>query len=486
MIEIGNERTFESGTRRIASAFDAMGGLLVIAWLLRGILQIAPYSETMLLVAFSFGLMGRVFRTRTNTGVARAVSSFLGNIAFWCIFTILMVWILGWIAGIQNPQNVPDLQFPVVIGQQVPNLAIAAIATAILSLGTREMSPTQRGPLVQGPAIVVRPSSVLALGKVKLVAKKDSIALPIRRFRRTLGALLVGDVTASFDTPMGTVTANIPGPVTTVGVPLRGEKTDKDGVTKLTGKPLEQLVEESQVDASIPREDGVSGDSYSPFWEGGVDMPFVHVSRGVDGESVEVGPVTVRRNRGGSEEVKVGPFSISSDDWDGTSWAKASGFGAGKHGGSRWRRGGFNSWWLLKGNRGMSYIMTASFDGVDARWNGSSLKLRGDWMKMSVGSDGFTYSPTQLETYSPLHSLQITQSKATLNTRKFTLNVSEDKVLLRSEEGTKRTDSNDLARDLRDLLAETAKKQVKNVIAGQPIELDEMLARTEEVLKKYE
>lgn len=483
MIEIGNERTFEPGARRVAGAFDAIGGLLIIAWLARVWVQVTSYSAQILLASFAFGLTASILRTRTSMGSARAVSSFFAKIAVWAIITIILIWILGWIAGIQNPQNAPNVQFPSVISQQVPNLAIAAIATGIISLASGGLAPRLRGPLARGPALVLGSSSSFDLGKVKFSVKIDMIALPIRRYNRTLGAMVYGDLSAVFDTPMGTVTGSIPGPITTVGIPFKGERAESEDIPRLTGKSLHQLIDESHVDTSVPHEDGTSRFD-SAFWgDSRIDMPFVHVSRGIEGESVEVGPVTVRKKPGGEEEVKVGPFSINSDDWDGMDWARSFSHGSRK---KWWKKGRFGSWWLMKGNRGASYVMTASFEGIDARWNGSALRLREDWMKMTVGSDGFTYSPTELETYSPLHTLHITQSKVTLNTRKFTLLVSEDRVVLRSEEGTKSTNSADLARDLRGLLAETAKKHVKDVMDGIPIDLSEMLTATEEVLAKHD
>ncbi len=107
-------------------------------------------------------------------------------------------------------------------------------------------------------------------------------------------------------------------------------------------------------------------------------------------------------------------------------------------------------------------------------------------MKMAVGSDGFVYTPRELETYSPLHMLEVTPSKATLNTKKFTLNVSGNKVILRAEDGSKVTESAGLAKDLIELLTETANKQIRAVMEGLPMELDDMFAGTEEVLKKHE
>ncbi len=140
--------------------------------------------------------------------------------------------------------------------------------------------------------------------------------------------------------------------------------------------------------------------------------------------------------------------------------------------------------WLAKGT-GTAYITT---DGhrATAKWNGSSLSIGDGSMKLAVGSDSFSYSPTEVRTVSPHHTLQVTQDKVTLDTRKFTLKVSGDNVVLRTEEKTSRTESKALANDLRSLLTETAKKQVKDVMEGSPIDLGEMFTTTEEVLAKYD
>jgi branched-subunit amino acid aminotransferase/4-amino-4-deoxychorismate lyase len=106
-------------------------------------------------------------------------------------------------------------------------------------------------------------------------------------------------------------------------------------------------------------------------------------------------------------------------------------------------------------------------------------------MKLGVGSDSFSYSPTEVKTASPLHSLRVTQGRITLDTRKFTLEVSGDNVVLRTEDKTSSTESKSLASDLRTLLTEAAKKQVKDVMEGTPIDLSEMLAATEEVLARH-
>jgi len=73
-----------------------------------------------------------------------------------------------------------------------------------------------------------------------------------------------------------------------------------------------------------------------------------------------------------------------------------------------------------------------------------------------------------------------------LDTRKFSLNVTTDQVILRAESGSKSTSSPDLARDLRNLFSEEAKKHVQDVMKGVPIDIDEMLSSTEEALKKYD
>jgi hypothetical protein len=122
---------------------------------------------------------------------------------------------------------------------------------------------------------------------------------------------------------------------------------------------------------------------------------------------------------------------------------------------------------------------------ITAKWNGSSLSFESGSMTLAVGSDSFSYSPFEVKTISPLHTLRVTQDKVSLDTRKFTLNISGDKVVLRAEDKTTSTDSKALADDLRALLTETAKGQVKDVMEGVPIDLSEMLTKTEEVLSKH-
>src|SRR5437879_12982862 len=78
-----------------------------------------------------------------------------------------------------------------------------------------------------------------------LTVKQDTVGMPIRREGRTIGCVLLGEVATSFKTPMGIVSASLPGPVTTVGIPFQGRQVSKDDVTKMTGKGSEQLIEET-------------------------------------------------------------------------------------------------------------------------------------------------------------------------------------------------------------------------------------------------
>jgi hypothetical protein len=259
---------------------------------------------------------------------------------------------------------------------------------------------------------------------------------------------------------MGTVSALIHGPVTSIGIPFRGRKVGGAEVIKLTGKTPKQIA----ADASSNMAGLGLFDSRAR-----VDMPFVHINEDETERSVEVGPVRVNQGPEG-DHVKIGPFNVDGgDNWE--SW-----------GSNRHRR-----WWKNKWTaRGISdSYVEADGHHVYAKWNGSSLSLEDRTMKLSVGSDSFSYSPSEIKTASPLHTLQVTQDKVTLDTRKFTLKVSGETVFLRTEEKTTTTESKAFADDLRTLLAETAKKQIGDVMEGTPIDLSEMLTGTEEVLARY-
>lgn len=397
-----------------------MSAFLVLVWLVRGPLGIQQYSIGILLASFTLWSLGRVFGTETSGGAGRTVASFLWNLTFASITTILMIWFLGWVASVQS-----DV-FPTSISSLVPGLAIGAIATGLGAYAVQKFSPMTRRATPTQPAFVVSQGKGPATERAKLTVKHDTVGMPVRHEGRTIGCVLLGDVSTSFKTPMGTVSASIPGPVTTVGIPFQGRTLSRDEVVKMTGKTPKQLIEETS-----PR-----------------------------AQDVEVEPIKDRRGCKGVA-MKIGPVIF---DWDEDHRPHER--------------------WLAKGI-GDSYITT---DGrsASAKWNGSSLSVAEGSMKLEVGPDSFFYSPTQVKTTSPLHSLQVTQDKITLDTRKFTLKVSGDNVLLRTEDKTSSTESKALANDLRTLLTETVKKQVRDVMEGNPIDLSEMFSTTEEVLAKHD
>jgi hypothetical protein len=482
LIEIGRERTFEIGLKRLGNVSGNIASLLVLVWLIRVWVFLGNYSAAILAIAFALVFAHHILDTRTSAGKARGLSSLLWGITSSSIIVLILILVLGWIAGLQHDSLTTS------ITDQIPNLLILAIATGIGAYATNQLAPRTSGPVTKGPPIKVTPSSTLDFGKVKLSTKNDSMLLPIRASKGTVGAVVYGDINAAFDTPMGKVTGYIPGPVTTIGIPFRGEKADGDEVSKLTGKTLSQLQEETDVDTTLPRGE-IFNQGFTPtrYGETRVDLPFIHVSKNSSGESVKVGPIHVTTGPKAEDDVEVGPFDFNPCDFimnndDERTWFAQDEKSQRR---SSRRRRRFGRRWLAKANEGNAYL-SASPEGLQARWNGSSLRLKGDSMKMAVGQDGFVYTPTELETYSPLHTLHVTPTKATLNANKFTLNIIGNRVILRSEDGSKSTESPGLAKDLLDLLTETANSQVKSVMSGQPMELDEMLLGTEEVLKKHE
>lgn len=418
MIEIGRDSTISLAFRRIAGTFGGLSALLALVWLIRGPLGIQSYSTTLLLLTFGLFFAGRILRTETNSGAGRALVSFLWNLTAAFVGIILSIWILGWIGSLQSSV------FPTMISTWVPDLVIGAIATGLGAYALQKsglarraatpfLVPEGRGPTMEG---------------TRLTVKQDTVGMPIRREGRTIGCVLLGEVSTSFKTPMGMVSASLPGPVTTVGIPFQGRTVTKDEAVKMTGKESDQLIEETNSRA----------------------------------QNVDIGRIRIRDGCMG-DRWKIGPLIF---DWDGD----------GEH--------HPKERWLAKGT-GSAYVTT---DGqrATAKWNGSSLSLGDGSMELAVGSDSFSYSPTEVRTISPLHTLQITEDKITLDTRKFTLKVLGNSVVFRAEDKTSRTESKALANDLRALLTETAKKQVKDVMEETPIDLVEMLTTTEEVLAKYD
>ncbi len=418
MIEIGRESRMSLATRRTAATLTGMSTILGIVWLIRGPLGIQQYSVTVLLAGFGLFFLGRVLRTETNSGAGRALVSFLWNLVAAFVTIILSIWILGWVASLQSSV------FPTMISSWVPDLVIAGIAAGLGAYAVQKSGLALRGAT---PFLVAEGRGPTMEG-TRLTVKQDTVGMPIRRQGRTIGCVLLGEVSTSFKTPMGMVSASLPGPVTTVGIPFQGRTVSKDEVAKMTGKGPNQLIEETSSRA----------------------------------QNVDVGRIRIRDGCMG-ERWKIGPLIF---DWDGD----------GEH--------HPHERWLAKGT-GNAYVTT---DGhrATAKWNGSSLSIGDGSMKLTVGSDSFSYYPTEVRTASPHHTLQVTQDKITLDTRKFTLKVSGDNVVLRTEDKTSRTESKALANDLRSLLTETAKKQVKDVMEGSPIDLSDMFTTTEEVLAKYD
>ncbi len=418
MIEIGRESWLSTTTRTTAAVLAGMSAILGVIWLARGLLGIPQYSVTILLAIFGLAFLGRIFHTEVRSGLGRAIASFLGNLVAAFVTIIIAIWFLGWVASLQS-----DV-FPPMISSQVPSLVIAAIATGLGAYAVQRSGLAHR----RESPFMVNEGRALAMEGTKLTVKQDTVGMPINRRGHTIGAVLLGEVSTSFKTPMGMVSATLPGPVTTVGVPFKGKTLSKDEAVKLTGKTPNQLEEESRSRA----------------------------------EDLDVGRIRIRDGCMG-DRWKIGPLIF---DWDGD----------GEHH-PRER-------WLAKGV-GNTYITT---DGkrATARWNGSSLSVDDNMMKFTVGSDSFSYSPIEVKTSSPHHTLQVTQDKITLDTRKFTLKVAGDNVILRTKDKTRTTESKALANDLRALLTETVKKQVRDVMEGDPIDLGEMFTTTEEVLAKHD
>ncbi len=420
MIEIMRESRLSWITRRTAGVLGGIAALLALVWLVRGFFGLQPYSTVLLLACFGSFLVGRVFRTETSQGIGHALASFLGNLTIVFFGFILTIWLFSWISTIQNST------FPVVLSSNVPNFAIGLITTGLSAYTISKFTPVHKRGTPTKPAFLVAGGKGPETDGTRLNVKHDAVGLPIKSEGRTVGCVVMGNVLATFDTPMGPITASLAGPVTTVGIPFQGDKLSKDRVLQMTARTPRQLISESSSQA----ED--------------MEIERLKKARGCRGLQMKVGPLVF--------------------DWD--------------------EEHPHSDRWLAKGP-GESY---ASIDGrrVSAKWNGSSLSLDSGTMKLIVGSDSFSYSPTEIKTASPLHSLQITQDKITLDTRKFTLRVSGDNVILRTEEKTSATESQRLANDLRKLLTETAKKHVSDVMEGTPIDLGEMFTSTQEALAIYE
>ncbi len=420
LIEIGRDSSLSLATRRIAGTLTGISALLALVWLIRAPLGLQQYSVSFLFTGFSLYLVGRLFRTETSSGPGRAIVTFLWNLVAAFVGIILTIWIFGWVASLQS-----DV-FPTSISVWVPDLAVGAIAAGLGAFASQRLGLTRRW--VATPFVVAEGKGPTMEG-TKLTVKHDTVGTPIRREGRTIGCVLLGEVSSSFKTPMGMVSALLPGPVTTVGIPFQGRKASNEEVVNMTGKTSNQL----------------SSDATSRA------------------DDLDVGRIRLRDGCMG-DRWKIGPLIF---DWDGD----------GEH--------HPKERWLAKGTGTNAYVTTNGHRAT-AKWNGSSLSVGDGSMELSAGSDSFSYSPTEVKTASPHHSLQVTEDKITLDIRKFTLKVSGDTVMLRTEDKSSKTESKALANDLRFLLTETAKKQVRDVMEGTPIDIGEMLTTTEEALAKYD
>jgi hypothetical protein len=443
LIRVGSQSRGTWAAKRASEALAGMAALLLLVWILRTPLGISDLSLFLLDASFVFIFAGRAFRTRTNSGARRALSSFLWNLTAASVVVIVLVWLLGWIAGIQSETLPPGVQ------GYVPDLVIAGIVTGLAAYAVNKLTPGGARFLATGPAFLVGGETDTVLGPVKIRTKRDLIGVPIRRSGRILGCELEGDVSASFETPMGKVTATIPGPVTSFGVPFAGRRLGNEETFKLTGKRQDDLVREVG-EKALRSESG---------WDESFDLPFVHIRRDSLVEDVEVGPIKVHSGPDG-EQVRIGGLSFNSDD------RNKKGLG-----------------WAVSGAGGV--FLRGSGNFISAKWNGSALSFDSSSMKLSVGSDAFSYSQSEVSTSSPLHTLKVARDKVTLDTKKFTLKVDGIDVLLRTEGKTSSSKSPALAADLTSLLTDVAKKQVQDVMDGLPIDFSEMLASTEKVLAKH-
>jgi hypothetical protein len=442
LIRIGTESRVTWATKRASGAFGGMAAILLFVWLFRGDIGIASYSSDIILVSLSLIFLSLVFNTKTNSGLARTLSSLLGNLAGASIIAILLIWFLEWIAGAKY--------FPTEIANLVPDLAILAIATGLGAFAAHEFRPRRTQATVSYPLFTIHAGEGASLGGTKLTAKRDVVAASVKKSGEMIGCVILGDLQATFNTPMGMISASLVGPVTSAQIPFKGEKLDDDEAARITGKPRAELLEDARKSASLLDVVGR---------EGSADFPFLHIEDGGSDNIVEVGPIKIQDGRGG-EHVKIGPLTIDSDD----------------------SRGDERSW-IARGT-GDTYLRSYG-QRISAKWNGSSLSLEPNSMKLQSGSDSFSYTPAEITTASPLHTMRVTQDKVSLDTRKFTLKVGGDTVVLRTEAKTRTTESQELAGDLRTLLTEAAKKQVREVMEGVPIDLSEMLIATEEVLARH-
>ncbi len=444
--ELGRTSSTTATARRVASAFGVVALLVVIVWLLRRDLGISSYSLDLLLAVFGFVFIGMVLRTEVQYGAVRAVSSLFLNLFGFCVITIVLIWILPWIDG--HP-------LPGVLNNYVPALVIAGLVTIIAAYLIRQFAPKRGSIRAAGKPMLVHADTKLKLGAARITSVSDGIAVPLGQGEKQTSYVLFSDVQMALDTPMGTKEILLKSPVAISGIPLLASKTNEEKVRALTNKSSRELFVVAR--SALP-------DSQDFGTTTAVDLPFVHVTESGEEDVVEVGPIHVRSGPSG-DHVKIGPLEFNDRE-------------------DHKKRHDHDRWYAYS-RTGAS--ISSRFDRINAKWNGSSMIMRQDYMKLKSGSDGFEYDPQEIVTTSALHKLRVTHNNVSLETAQFTINVQEGKVVVREQDGKlKSSQSADLARDLKSVLSELAMKQVRDIIAGEPVDLGELLERTEEVLNRYE
>ncbi len=455
MIELGTTRATTVATRRITSALTGLVVIIVFIWLLGAVLHISPYSIYLLLTAIGMLFLARMLKIKLSNGAVRAVSSLFWNLFVFNVETIILIYFLGWIASLEK------MSFPGQFYTLIPDFVLAAFVAGAIAFVTHQAAPPLEPVRSIGKPLLVSSGTNLRLDSAQLSTNTDGIALPMSLSKRTSGYVLYSDVEAMLDTPMGTKELKLRAPVVISGTPFKAKKASDDDVKKLTGKTSKDLIEDAKTN--------IGSVSANFGQETSVDLPLIHVKEDMAGSDVEVGPISVRSDNTG-DHVNIGPFHIDHEEH--------------RHGHSKPGEQQ-NRWgWFTYAKTG-SFI-TSKNGVINAKWNGSSLSLKGAYMHLAVGGDSFEYDPHEIKTTSPLHTLRVTQSGISLETSRFAVNVYSSRVLVRTADGkTKSTESEQLASDLKEALTTLAMKQVKDLISGEPIDIEEMLRTTEGVLTQY-
>jgi len=472
LIELGQR---QGSASRVAKALSGAAGtgvaILVLVWLIRGPLDLYRYSYDLLASAGALLFVSFALRTKTRVGPMRAASSFLGNVAWASVASIIGIWLGSWIGG---------ASFPAAISDKVVDLAILMLSTGIVAIGLASVTKSDKRIRAKAKPVVVSAGTKVMIGPSTLSVASDTVALPVVRKGRPFGDVLFGDLVSTFDTPMGEVSSTVRGPLVLRHVPFSARKTDGDEAAKITGRPLLQLASEAEQQvASL----GLSSQD--------IDIPFVHIhhDEGEDESDVDVPFVRVQKD-GDESNIRVGPLNINVDESDRPNVNITTSDDDDDEVSHHKRRHGdgddyLSRSWSAIGRNGSTFVRSR-LNGVSARWNGSSMTLRRGFMKMTSGGDAFEYDPQDIRTQSPMHTLHVTQTGISLNTAKFTVKIDGNRVILRTDGKTTSTEDATLASNLRGVLAELARKQVQDVIDGLPIDLAELLSKTEEVLGRHE